>query len=477
MGSAGDLRDYQSVLDFLTSRINYERTSSVPYQEAEFKLDRMRRLLALLGDPHLAFPAVHIAGTKGKGSTAAMVAAILRAAGYKTALYTSPHLESVEERIAVDGPCSQDDFVRLADELQAPVAQVDREFESTGGNGPTYFEITTAMAFLHFARQRVDAAVLEVGLGGRLDSTNVCRSKVCIITSISFDHMRQLGNTLAAIAGEKAGIIKPQVPVISGVLSDEPRRVIHDVAAANGAPLYQRRRDFDFDYLSGNPFDRMNYREPAESPKLALNDLKIGLLGEHQAANAAAAISAVLRLAEQGWKIDESAIRKGLEQAHCPARIEIVRERPTVILDVAHNAASMEALLSVLNQRYPTGRRILIFASSRDKDTPSMLRLLVPQFDCLLLTRYTINPRGLEVDQLQEMTQQALSGRAPTELNSQPMRESRIETTATSAEAWRRALEIAQPEDLICITGSFFLATELQPLVSAATLDPNAQRK
>ena len=469
MGSAGDLRDYPSVLDFLTSRINYERTSSVPYLEAEFKLDRMRRLLSLLGDPHLAFPAVHIAGTKGKGSTAVMVAAILRAAGHRTALYTSPHLEAVEERIAIEGPCSQAEFVRLAAELEAPVAQVDREFESAGGNGPTYFEITTAMAFLHFARQRVDAAVLEVGLGGRLDSTNVCRSKVCIITSISFDHMRQLGNTLAAIAGEKAGIIKPRVPVISGVLAEEPRRVIQAIAAANEAPLYQRGRDFSFDYFSDHSFDRMHYREPAEWPKLSLPELKLGLLGEHQAANAAVAVAATLRLAEQGWKIDDSAIRTGLAQAHCPARIEIVRDRPAVVLDVAHNAASIEALLTVLNQRYPSGRRILIFASSRDKDTASMLRLLTPEFDYLLLTKYTINPRGLEIEQLQELTQQALH--RPTSAEAGTIRQGRIETAPTSAEAWRRAMAIAGPDDLICITGSFFLAAELRPLASVATLE------
>ena len=222
--------DYASALDWLMTQINYERTTAVPYETAIFKLDRMRGLLTLLGDPHEGLAAVHIAGTKGKGSTAAMMAGILQASGLRTGLYTSPHLDAVQERIAIDGvACRPEEFAALAADVETAVARLPADEHGQPAE-PTFFEITTAMAFLHFARRRVDAAVLEVGLGGRLDSTNVCRPSVSIITSISFDHTRQLGNTLAAIAGEKAGIIKAGVSVISGVTGDEPRQVIREVA-------------------------------------------------------------------------------------------------------------------------------------------------------------------------------------------------------------------------------------------------------
>ncbi len=205
---------------FLESRIDHERSTPAPYSQRNFKLERMRELLAALGDPHLGLPAIHIAGTKGKGSTAAMIAAALEAAGYRVGLFTSPHLERVEERIAIDGqPLSAPDWERLIEEARPHVERMDARAECEGACGPTYFEIVTALAFRHFADLGADCAVLEVGLGGRLDSTNVCRPIVSLITSISFDHVQQLGGTLAAIAGEKAGIIKPGVPVISGVVA------------------------------------------------------------------------------------------------------------------------------------------------------------------------------------------------------------------------------------------------------------------
>src|SRR4051794_39509914 len=293
--------------EFLQQRINYERTTNVPYSAAaEFKLDRMGRLMLLLGDPHLGLKAIHIAGTKGKGSTAAMIAAILQAAGYRTGLYTSPHLKCVEERVVIDGqPCPSADFLGLAEQVMPAVEQLDREAEATGGLGPTFFEVTTAMAFLRFAQLKVDAAVLEVGLGGRLDSTNVCVPEVCIITSISFDHTKQLGNTLAAIAGEKAGIIKPGVPVVSGVIEPEPRETIAARAAAVGAPLIQRGVDFDFSipltthHSPLNTHQIFDYREPA--PPYRLANVQLAMLGAPQAANAAAAIAAVSSLRARGW--------------------------------------------------------------------------------------------------------------------------------------------------------------------------------
>lgn len=455
-----------AALDFLLRRINYERTPSVPYQTAEFKLQRMQRLMSLLGDPHLGLKAIHIAGTKGKGSTAAMIASVLGAASYRTGLYTSPHLERIEERIVIDGqPCPADEFVRLAMQVQPAVEQLDREAQAVGTSGPTFFEVTTAMAFLHFAQAQVDTAVLEVGLGGRLDSTNVCRPEICIITSISFDHTRQLGHTLAAIAGEKAGIIKPGVPIVSGVISPEPRDVIAACAAALHAPLIQRGVDYDFAESIGNQQSAIDnspesftYREPANSPRYQLPGVRLGMLGSHQAANAAAAIAAINRLREQGWSISEEVLRDGLAAARCPARIERVGSSPTVILDVAHNLASIEALLAVLRQRFSSRRRILIFASSKDKDYSGMLKLLVPAFEIVFLTQYIDNPRAMEAESLLAIAQQL---RTTIDGSVRPT----LHATVRPDDAWRLARAIAGPEDLLCITGSFFLAAELRPLV------------
>ena len=461
--------DYASALDFLLAQINYERTTAVPYRTGAFKLDRMRRLLSLLGDPHLGLKAVHIAGTKGKGSTAAMIAAVLQASGLRTGLYTSPHLKVIEERIAIGGqPCPREDFVRLAADLEEAVSRLKREEPTLDQTDPTFFEVTTAMAFLHFARQNVDAAVLEVGLGGRLDSTNVCQPSVTVVTSISFDHTRQLGNTLAAIAGEKAGIIKPGVPVISGVVNEEPREVIRQVAREQQAPLFERATAYDFDVPRAEPQSShigqmLHYREPATDPSFRLDDVRLAMLGRHQAANAASAIAAIGRLCEQGWSIDEQALRHGLAEARTPARIEVLGEQPTVIVDVAHNVASIEALVEVLGERFPARRRVLVFASSKDKDTAGVLRLLLPHFDTAVFTRYVENPRAVEPEQLEQL---ALLQATVNPTNGQPA--AMIYTTEAPAEAWEVARNLAGADDLICITGSFFLAAEVRPLVLAS---------
>ncbi len=463
------LADRQAAaLDFLTRRINYERTPSVPYLSADFKLDRMRRLMSLLGDPQLGLKAIHIAGTKGKGSTAAMVASVFTAAGYKTGLYTSPHLERIEERLMIDGQiCSSHRFLDLAAQVQPSVELLDGESESQGTTGPTFFEVTTAMAFLHFAQANVNAAVLEVGLGGRLDSTNVCNPEVCIITSISFDHVRQLGNTLAAIAAEKAGIIKRGVRVVSGVINPEPRDVIARHASDLSAPLFQRGRDYDFVQrsptlpLPHSPPHRglFEYREGAANPTYELHNVELPLLGSHQAANAATAIAAVNRLRDRGWSIGDDAIRRGLASAHIPARIEQIQSSPAIILDVAHNLASIEALLAVLRERFAARRRIAIFASSKDKDYTGMLKLVLPAFDTVFLTQYIHNPRAVPAESLLTTALQ-IRGTAAN-----GARQLKLYATVRPHDALRLARAVADVDDLICIAGSFFLAAELRPLL------------
>ena len=239
----------ERALDFLYDRINFEQAPFPPHQGDVVRLARMHELLSRIGSPEKRFPVIHIAGTKGKGSTAAMIAAMLSTAGYRSGLYTSPHLERVEERMAIDGrPCSPIEFVDLVDQIKPTVQAMDQEGASRGETGPTFFEITTAMALLHFALRRVDVAVVEVGLGGVHDATNVCQPQLAIITSISFDHTRQLGNTLAAIAWNKAGIIKPNVPVVSGVTAPEAQEVVRQACRRLECALVELGTDFRFEY-------------------------------------------------------------------------------------------------------------------------------------------------------------------------------------------------------------------------------------
>jgi dihydrofolate synthase/folylpolyglutamate synthase len=472
-----DIVDHESALAYLFGRIDYERADKIPYHSRGLNLDRMRELAARLGDPQQRFRVVHVAGTKGKGSTSAMIAAVLTASGYRTGLYTSPHVECVEERMQIDGRrCSSDEFVELIRQLRPAVDALDRESEARddGKPGPTYFEITTAAALLHFARHQVETAVLEVGLGGRLDSTNICQPEVAVITSISFDHMRQLGNTLAAIAGEKAGIIKPGAPVVTGVTEPEPLDVIRQTAARHGCDCFVAGRDFHFRYRGVHtpPSDaaptaawphgwtEFDYWEDTAGVRYELDHLQIGLLGRHQTANAAVALATLGRLRERGWHAEEAAIRKGLARADMPARAELVQQQPMVIVDAAHNVASVGALIELIQETCPraaTARRILVFAASQDKDAAAMLRPLLAEFDVVILTRFENNPRAAEPGRLLHTAQRVLPGDGSVSC--------RLIAQDNSAAAWNLARSLASAEDLICVAGSFFLASELRSLI------------
>lgn len=449
-------------LEFLTSRIDYERMSSVPYSQRDFRLDRMRQLLVRLGNPQDALKIVHIAGTKGKGSTAAMLASMLQAAGLRAGLYSSPHLDRVEERVRINGQnCPPAELAELVARIRGVVLDMDADpaGEEGGSNRPTYFEIITALALLRFAEQSVEAAVLEVGLGGRLDSTNVCHPLVSVITSISFDHMQQLGRTLVAIAGEKAGIIKHGTPVVSGVVEDEPRQVIVDVAGQHQAPLVQRGVDFDFDYQPPRGLEkadacgRLDFRWLGQGGPMQFDGLELRLTGRHQAINAAVALAVVCQLRTLGWGIPEAAVRVGLATVDWPARVEVLARRPTVVLDAAHNVASVEALLETLQESFSVRRRVLVFATTRDKDLRGMLRVLLPHFDEVIFTRYGSNPRGVPPEELELLAQ---------EISATPR-----QLCATPGIAWSLAVRMAEPEDLICVTGSFFVASEMRAAMRA----------
>ena len=441
------------------ARINFERTAFVSYQDRQLKLDRTRQLLTRLGQPDAGMKIVHVAGTKGKGSTSVMVAAVLTSAGYRTGVFSSPHLEQIEERFAVDGePCTSDELVALVNRMIPIVRAMDEEAAAEGdpNGGPTYFEITTAMALVHFVEHQVDAAVLEVGLGGRLDSTNVCLPVVSVITSISFDHMRQLGNTLASIAGEKAGIVKPGVPVVCGVTDVEPQAVIAQTARDHGCRLIQLGRDFTFEYRAKPAVAEFDFRYLVPTQEFHLNSLMLAMPGRHQAANAAIALATISELRHQGWCISTDAIRSGLSRSALPGRIEITSSDRMIVLDTAHNPASARALVETLDE-LPRSRRTLILSISYDKDVPAVVRELATHFDRIVVTQYQENPRAVPVQELLETVRSAVA-------------EDRIDVVMrpTPKKAWQFAIGSAAPGECICIAGSFYLAAEMRPLIQAA---------
>ncbi len=429
--------------------INFENRTP---QADDLKLDHMRRLMARLGNPHHRLRIIHVAGSKGKGSTAAMLASIFRQAGYRTGLFTSPHLCRVEERFQVDGQAiTASELTTLLDEIRRCVETEGR----SGGVPYTFFEVATAAGFLHFVRRRVEAAVLEVGLGGRLDSTNVCQPIVSVITSISFDHTNLLGDRLASIAAEKGGIIKPGHPVISGATVPEARAVIERISRERRAPLRQLGADFRYHCTPGRVTAQRTQRSRLSVSTQCRHwpEFELNLLGDHQAANAAVAVACVEALQAEGWRLPDAAVAAGLAEVSWPARLEVVAHRPLVVLDCAHNVASALALVRTLQASFPPARRLLIFAGSSDKDLAGMFRVLSPHFAHAFLTRYTNNPRSVPAERLAELLR--ANGNLPDTV------------CPTPAEAYHAALGAASPDDLIVITGSVFLAGELRPLLVA----------
>ena len=330
---------YRDALNYLYSFTDYEKRGFAAYAPEFYDLDRVRHLLALMGEPQRAFRAVHIAGTKGKGSTAAMIESVLRAAGYRTGLYTSPHLHSFRERIQEAGELIPEaGVIRLVEEMQPLVARVD---------GVTTFEIITCLAFAWFAEQGVAWAVVEVGLGGRLDATNVLHPAVTVITPISYDHVAILGDTLTQIASEKAGICKPGVPLVSAPQPGEALATIRGVCERLGAPLTLVGRDWTWQSgaadLDGQAFT-------VRHGKRVSFELHLPLLGEHQLVNATTAAAVLSVLEQGGLEVPPSALREGLQAVRWPGRLEILGREPLVVADGAHNGDSARKLIAALQR-------------------------------------------------------------------------------------------------------------------------------
>jgi dihydrofolate synthase/folylpolyglutamate synthase len=349
---------------------------------------------------------------------------------------------------------------------------------------------------VHFVERQVDAAVLEVGLGGRLDSTNVCLPAVSVITSISFDHMKQLGNTLSAIAREKAGIIKPGVPVVCGVTELEPLAVIAAVAREHGCRLIQVGSDFEYQYETGgncglriadcgfgklqsairNPKSEIGtiaFRYTVPGQEFSI-DSSIAMPGAHQAANAAVALAAVAELRHQGWCVSSDAMRLGLAAARLPGRVEVVTGEPTVVLDTAHNAASARALVETLAAMNAAARRTLVLSISHDKDVAAIVRELAPHFDRFVVTQYQENPRAIRAASLAQIVRDAFGelaresgwGRKPEASPwARPQPRDNVTVIDTPPEAWRYVVETSVRGERVCITGSFYLAAEMRRLV------------
>jgi len=439
----------------LYGRINYERQAYVAPKS--FDLCKMQGLVDRLGSPELKYPVVHVAGTKGKGSVCTMLGEILTASGLRTGVYTSPHLETIHQRMKVDGQIITDEQMLAVFECFEPiVSEYDQWLASQNRRPVTFFEFTTSMAMQFFADQKCDAVVLETGLGGRLDSTNVCQPELSIVTNISLDHTKQLGNSLAKIAFEKAGIIKSNVPVISGVVGEPCQPVIQSVAADRSSPLLQRKRDFSIQrHADGVSFD---FTMEAYEDTFQMKDLQTGMLGGHQADNAALAIAAAIKLRQSGWTIDDAAIRAGLLRSRLAGRMERLGSDPTVILDMGHNPASAVALRDYLRDISPqwkaATKSTLIFATTKDKDVVKMLEALLPIFDDIVFTQYQNNPRAVPTAELLDHAR-GLGF------------EENISVIALPVSAWTKSFSDAGDRDFICIAGSAFLLAELRSSVIA----------
>ena len=424
---------YNKALDYLYSFIDYSLKHSSELAKADFNLDRVFVLMEELGNPHTKYPIIHVAGTKGKGSVCALCASALQAAGYKTGLYTSPHLLDYKERIQINGePISHVQLIELVEEIKPAVTKIPKL---------TTFEITTAIAFLAFAKQNVDAAVFEVGLGGRLDATNVITPKVSVITSLSYDHMAVLGNTLAKIAGEKAGIIKEGVPVVSAPQKDEALQVLERVANERSAPFILVGKDVKFERLTSS-LDGQSLHITDDLRHSTL-DVRLPLVGLNQIENAATAYAA---LKASGLKISEEAIRRGFAEVKWPARFQVVRREPPIIFDSAHNEDSFGKLRQTLEEHFPGRMSTLIFGASEDKNIPGMFAEMKPKIKRLIVTRAD-HPRALEPEIISELAQQA-------GLES--------EVVSPVEAAFGRALELSEKDGSIVLSaGSMFVTAEV----------------
>lgn len=436
-------------MKYLRSQTDYEKMLRVRYNSDTFSLDRMRLLLKKLGNPHEKIETVHIAGTKGKGSTSMMLAAMLKSCGHKVGLYTSPHICDIRERININGQ----DIPRTT--LTKLIAKVAPHVEKMKDK-PTFFEIFTAMAFCYFAEEKVDIAVIETGLGGRLDSTNVLKPKVCGLTSISMDHMHQLGKTLSEITLEKAGILKSDTPAVSVPQHPQAKRVLRKAAKDANTSLLFTGDDIEFSYrVESSRRDGCHTRVCLTTPRSRFEHLPVPVLGEHQALNCGLALALLDQLKQRGMDIDDLKAIQGLSRVSLPGRMELVSNDPRVLVDGAHNAASVQALMRGIGQHIPYDSMVMIFGCAADKDIRGMMEQIATGADKIIFTRAAGNARAADPKDLAELYTGLTEGRVA---QIAPDLEHALRTAATAVHR----------EDLIVVTGSFYLVGEAKTMLEKA---------
>jgi dihydrofolate synthase/folylpolyglutamate synthase len=436
---------YREALAWLYSFSDTERTGAFVH-DREDNLTRERALLAELGNPHLAYDVTHVAGTKGKGSTAALIASVLAAAGVRAGLYAQPDLHTFRERIRVGGKVASES------DIAALVPRVRAGLERIGDRLGTYitYELGTALAFLYLREAATEHAVIEVGLGGRLDATNVVEPRVAVITSISYDHMQVLGDTLAAIATEKAGVIKPGVPTVTTARAPEALAVFERICAERGSRLVrvapEGATDAQYSYRDEGATAEAQWCTIA-GPRGELAHLELGLLGAHQLENAAGAVAAIDELRRGGLAIADESIREGLRSTRWPARLQQVGWRPTIIVDGAHNADSLAKLNVALRRHFTWRRLIVVLGIMADKDRAGMARELAAMCPNLVIATTVRSPRALPAEAFTDTVREA--GLALP-----------VATHVEAPAALAAACAAAGPDDLICVTGSLYLAGE-----------------
>lgn len=441
--------DYQKALDYLYSFVDYSLTRNLNKNTANFNLQRMRELARLMGNPQEKYPIIHVAGTKGKGSTCAFISSVLVESGYRVGFYSSPHLIDFAERIQINGRnIAHKELVQRVDRIKPFVEKV-KEL--------TTFEISTALAFDYFAEEKVDMAVIEVGLGGRLDATNIVTPVVSVITSLSLDHMAVLGDTLEKIAEEKAGIIKENIPVISSMQPFEAMLVLRKKAGQMGSQFYSVGDDvtvkLDKHSLAGQKFilhvnseSKLLQTFPQEEKSIE-KDLYCStpLLGIHQIENAATAFLTLKVFEQKGIKISDASIRKGFEKVKWPGRFQILLRKPLLIIDSAHNFDSARRLARAIEDYLPGRSITLIFGASEDKDIHGMFDELLPKVKKVILTQ-SIHPRAANIKQMVDLT---------IDYNCI------VKSVIPITEAIETAINESKPEDVIVGTGSIFVAAAI----------------
>jgi dihydrofolate synthase / folylpolyglutamate synthase len=439
-GSAASITSYSTAVRYLYDRVDIERMRIIRYDEQLFKLDRIRKLLKELGNPHEQIRTIHVAGTVGKGSTVAMLASMLEGCDYTVGEFTSPHMIDVRERITINGKMtSRPEFTDL-------MKQVSRAAKRAGVE-PTFFEIMTAAGFKHFADQAVDVAIVEVGLGGRLDSTNVITPLASLITTIDYDHMHLLGGTLPKIAREKAGIMKKGVPVITIEQEEPVEQTLRECAREAGTTLKVINKEIEFSSRFGASADLGPHtRVCLLTEKSQYMHIPVPLPGEHQAGNCGLALAVIDLLKDYGFEFPEVALHEGLAATRTPGRMELAWDQPRILIDGAHNPAAISALMRCVGAHVPYDSMVCIFGCCEDKDIPAMLDRLALGGDKVIFTKARGNARAADPDDLQREFQQ-ISGK----MN---------QVAPTLAEALDLASRAVGRDDLIVITGSFYLVGE-----------------